>query len=131
MRFHEIERKWDELFPGPLGAHTAPASIGEKRQLLIHVDSSAWLQQTGYLKPAILEKLRPLNIKDIRFMIGRVTKIKTTPKPEPLPRTPLSAADREFIETCISVIDDETIKDTFRRAITASFEYPNRSDIRK
>lgn len=124
LRLYEIERRWGEIFPGPLGVHTSPASLKEGAHLLVHVDSSAWLQQVEFLRPAVAEKLRPLGISGVRFMLGRVHPIERAPSPSQQPSVPLTDDDRRFIEHCVSLVSDETIRETLRRAISCSIRHP-------
>ena len=124
LRLHEIGRRWGEIFPGPLGVHTSPASLREGSHLLVHVDSSAWLQQVEFLRPAVVEKLRPLGITGVRFMLGRVQAQEKAPIPPDQPQVPLSDDDYRFIEQCVSLVSDETIRETLRRAISYSIRQP-------
>ncbi len=124
LRLHGIARRWGEIFPGPLGVHTSPASLKEGSHLLVHVDGSAWLQQVEFLRPAILEKLRPLGISGVRFMLGRVQPPENAPSRPVQPSVPLTDDDRMFIEHCVGLVSDETIRATLRRAISSSIRHP-------
>lgn len=125
LRLRDIRLKWNELFPGPLSRHTSPAAFKDKRHLIVHVDSSAWLQQTSFLKSMILEKLKPIGISDVRFMLGRLSIEHEEASAGPQdPDLPLTDEDRTFIEQCVSRLHDPELRETVRRTIGKSLSRP-------
>ena len=90
----------------------------------MHVDSSAWLQQIEFLRPAILEKLSPFGVSGVRFMLGRLSERDSRPAEAPAQPLKLTEEDRALIEQCVALISDETIQDTLRRAMQHSIGRP-------
>lgn len=72
LRLHNIRDHWANVFKKPLSLHSYPSSlIGNN--LFVNVDSPVWLQEINFLRPELLEKLRPFGVKDIRFRLGKVS----------------------------------------------------------
>ena len=66
---------WSEVVGETLGAHSCPAAMKGK-QLLVHVNSSVWLQEFRFAKADVVEAAnrllgRPL-VQDIKFKVGKV-----------------------------------------------------------
>lgn len=63
---------WDQVVGARVAQHTQAYSI-EKGELLVLVDSSAWMQELRFLKPDIRKKLNSKLggeiVKEIRFML--------------------------------------------------------------
>lgn len=68
-----LARVWKAMIGPPITDHAKPFAV-KGRLLLVHVSSSVWLHQLGFLKTELLHKLnRGLKnepITDIRFKIG-------------------------------------------------------------
>ena len=69
-RIHEL---WREIMEDKTGQHTRVAGV-RKDQVLVMVDSSAWLYQMNLEKESILNKLKKEfpEIQSILFKIGKV-----------------------------------------------------------
>lgn len=92
-------------------------SLGE---LLIGVDSPAWLQELRFRQDDILRKLSPFRIKSVRFKLGKVTGHKSSVSHRRTPgkksRT-LDDGERSLIENTVSSVEDTELRETIRSAI--------------
>lgn len=135
VAFESLRQRWQTLFKEPLSCHIFPAAFRDG-ELLINVDSPAWLQQVKFFKKEIIERLGDLPIKDIRFRHGRVheashensgdKKTKGSKEVRELPES-----DILWIGQTVSTIGDpdlrEDLKKTIEKAIRKSIK---RSDSR-
>lgn len=71
MSLSILNSRWPEVFGPPLGGHMFPVSL-KGGELLINVDSPAWLNQINYLRSDILHKVKSFGVTELRFRIGRV-----------------------------------------------------------
>lgn len=123
IRFEEIRREWPNLFREPLSNHMSP-SVLKKGDLLITVDSPVWLQQLNFLKTEILRNLRPFNVKDVRFRLGRVMPARREVRIYKKVGTEKHALKRDElqqIEDTVSEIDDGALKEGIKKAMEKSF----------
>jgi predicted nucleic acid-binding Zn ribbon protein len=64
---------WDRALGEALGRNARPAAF-KQRTLLVHVSSSAWLQELHYRKTELIDRLNQaagaVVVDDIRFKIG-------------------------------------------------------------
>lgn len=124
----EIESKWHVFFGSPLSLHTCPVDLQEG-ELLINVDSPAWLQQLKFMQPMIIQKLGEYPVKSIKLRLGRVKRnvlkknsamvLKTSRKPSSM----LSAEDDQWLNHTLSVISDIEIKEGIKKAVQTSLAF--------
>ena len=117
VRLERIRHDWFDIFEASLTLHMYPAGCTEN-ELLLNVDSPAWMQQFSYYKKDMLRKLAPYGITDVRFRIGKVQK-KKQQLPERKKRT-LSDDDLSFASGVVSGITDAQLKESIRKAIEKS-----------
>jgi hypothetical protein len=72
---HRLQRQWPAIVGEHVAAHTRPESIRFKK-LYVITDSSVWIQQLAFLKPAMLESINtaagsPI-VTDIVLRVGEV-----------------------------------------------------------
>jgi DNA replication initiation complex subunit (GINS family) len=94
-------------------------AILKEGELLLHVESPAWMQQLTYYKKEIIRKLSSYAVTDVRFRLGRITKKKQKPLAEKPMRT-LSPEEVSFAASVVADIRNEALKDSIRRAIEKS-----------
>jgi predicted nucleic acid-binding Zn ribbon protein len=72
-RLSRIWNVWADAVGGHIAANATPAAV-KGRLLIVHAESSAWIQQLHFLKQEIIIKInRTLGedlVKDIKFKIG-------------------------------------------------------------
>ncbi len=70
---NKIQRIWQNILDKKALQHTAIVGL-HKGQLVIHVDSPAWLFQMNFQKRKVLEKLKTEipELSHIHFKIGKV-----------------------------------------------------------
>jgi len=124
VRLAQIKNNWHKIFEKPLSLHMSPSKLSEC-ELLLNVDSPIWLQQLGYYKREITQKLYPYGVKDVRFRLGRISQVKKT-ESHSRKTAELSSEDTFFIEDAVSKIEDETIKESAKRAMEKSFRNKKR-----
>ncbi|MBM4145775.1 MAG: DUF721 domain-containing protein [Nitrospira sp.] len=123
VKFAEIKRDWNSLFDRPLSFHMSP-SMFSNGELLIFVDSPAWLQELSFFREEICRKLAPYAVKSVRFRLGRIpANTKKTVRNRKTSIKHLSSAEHEIVKEMVSGIDDEglkwTMKNTIEKAIAS------------
>ncbi|NTU43071.1 MAG: DUF721 domain-containing protein [Nitrospirales bacterium] len=122
LRLESLKDDWQKIFGAPLSLHTQPAEIHD-HELLIYVDSPAWLNQLKFFRDDMLAKLRPYGIRELKFKRGTVyhEKKQTTQQDrEPAAQRPLTAEEKDWIEEETSGISDDELRDQIRRAMERS-----------
>jgi hypothetical protein len=117
VAFAGIKKNWFTLFQKPLSQHIAPCLLNDG-ELLINVDSPAWLQELKFFKEDIRKKLQPYGIQSVRFRLGRVSMNATSDNKsrEPMARK-LDDEERSFIEHAVTDIDDDSMKQTLKKIL--------------
>jgi hypothetical protein len=118
VRLQQIRNDWQTLFEKPLSSHMSPSRLFEG-DLLLSVDSPAWLQQLGFCKKEILKKLSDYGVRDLRFRIGRVS-TKNRQEDHPRKAVHLSPEETLFISDTVSDVGDELLRETIRKTIEKS-----------
>ena len=123
VAFAGIKKNWFSLFQKPLSHHISPCLL-TAGELLINVDSPAWLQELKFFKEDIQKKLHPYGIRSVRFRLGRVSmNVMSDNKSRAPVARKLDEEERSFIENAVTNIDDDgmkqTVKKTIEKAITS------------
>jgi hypothetical protein len=118
VRLQQIRNDWQTLFDQPLSLHMSPSRLFEG-DLLLSVDSPAWMQQLGFYKKEILKKLAGYGVRDLRFRIGRVSP-KSSQKDHSRKAAELTSEETLFISDVVSGVDDEALRDIIRKTIEKS-----------
>ncbi|MBC7190074.1 DUF721 domain-containing protein, partial [Candidatus Aerophobetes bacterium] len=75
IREMKVLKSWQEVVGKGISKHSQPVKIS-KGNLLVKVDSSAWINELCHLKDKIIEKFNKLHknevIKDIHFRLGKI-----------------------------------------------------------
>ena len=120
LKLYRIRKAWTSAVGNPLALHTWPASLASGR-LTVHADNPAWLQQAGYFREKMTDKLASFGVRELRFRLGRIARDAPSHKPTPLRRR---EPDHEFIESLLKDIEDEDLRDSVRRAAKKSLAEP-------
>jgi hypothetical protein len=121
VRFAGIRKNWQLLFKRPLTYHAAPSVLSEG-ELVLNVDSPAWLQELKFFTGDIIKKLSPFGVRTIRLRLGKVSSnLKESISVEegarraaPVQFTP---EEIEYIQQTVSGIYDDELRGTIRAAI--------------
>jgi hypothetical protein len=117
VKFAEIKRAWNSLFDQPLSLHMSPSQFLNS-ELLIFVDSPAWLQELSFFREEIRRKLELYGVKSIRFRLGRVaTDTKKRVRNQKTGCKQLTNVEREIVNKMVSSIDDEGLKGALKTTI--------------
>ncbi len=109
-----VRSKWADIVGPPIAVHTFPDTIRGK-VLTIIVDTPQWMHHLGFFKEDILEKLKSYKIDEIRFRLGRLPeKIDKQAVEENIE---LSDEDLRYLENTLKNIEDEELKETFKKLI--------------
>lgn len=121
VRFNLIMGRWDGLFREPLSLHLYPVSL-KNGELLMNVDSTAWLQEVTLHREEMLEVLKPFNVKEIRFRLGRsgFRRQGNKGKQEQKGNKGLAPESLNFIDETIGLLNDSELKETIRSAMEKS-----------
>jgi Dna[CI] antecedent, DciA len=118
VRLQRIRNDWQTLFEKPLSLHMSPSRLFEG-DLLLSVDSPAWMQQLGFCKKEILRKLAGYGVRDLSLRIGRVS-TKNRHKDHARKTAELSSEETFFVSDVVSGIGDELLRKTIRKTIEKS-----------
>jgi predicted nucleic acid-binding Zn ribbon protein len=122
LRLYRIKQSWKDILGEPLAMHAAPTAL-KGGVLHINISTPAWLQQAGYYKAQILEKLGRLGVADIRLKLG---KIQFSSPPKAKERLSYKEPDTALIEELLSSIEDDEVKEAVRRAARKALGTPPR-----
>jgi len=125
MLLMQIETEWRTIFSEPLSLHTWPSDLKDG-ELLINVDTPAWLQQLKFLQPMIIQKLSAYQIRSVRLRLGKVRKkglkkesvegLNSLKKPF----SGISDRNIEGLNAVLSVIMDAETREIIKNAIRKS-----------
>ena len=118
VRLEQIRNDWSEIFEKSIAPHMSPAALKEG-ELLLHVESPAWMQQLTYYKKDIIRKLASYAVTDVRFRLGRITK-KIRRQEAEKPMRALSEEEVLFAASVVADIRNEELKNSIRKAIEKS-----------
>lgn len=123
LREYRAWQVWDEVVGPQIAARARPSRIREG-VLEVRVDQPVWMQQLQLLKPKILtrlnERLDGAEIKDIFLRRGKPAEPATAEQafqPRP-PDPPLTAAEKERIESVLEPLGDPELKEHLRHLLT-------------
>ncbi len=114
-----LKNKWPQIVGEGLSSHSEPSSINNG-ELLIKVNSHLWAEEMRFLSDSIIEKLKPYKIKTVKFRIGRITSEKRNRQSIVKPLSQPPAELSEFIESSVSFISDEKLRETIKKAMRRS-----------
>lgn len=123
-RLAQIKQNWQKIISRPLSSHMSPSKLSGS-ELLLNVDSPIWLQQLGYYKREITEKLNAYGVRNVRFRLGKISQDKQHESHEEK-IAELSSEETLFIAELISKLSDETIKDALKNAVEKSLRAAKR-----
>ena len=118
VRLERIRNDWPYIFEKSISPHMFPATLNEG-ELLLHVESPAWMQQLTYYKKEIIQKLSSYAITDVRFRLGRITNRKKKQEVQK-PKRALSSEEVSFAASVVADIRNQALKDSIRKAIEKS-----------
>ncbi len=111
IRLNAIKNQWLNIVGQTIAVHTSPDIIKGKILTLV-VDTPQWMHHLSFYKEEICKKLKPYNINEIRFRLGRLPERIDTKhqKENPL----LTEEDSRYIENTIKFIKDKELKEKLR-----------------
>ena len=124
VKLERIRSDWFDIFEASLSSHMYPAGCTQD-ELLLNVDSPAWMQQLSYYKKDILRKLAAYGITGVRFRIGKVRE-KRQPHEERKKVRMLTDDDISFASSVVSEIGDAQVRESIRKAIEKSLSSSRR-----
>jgi hypothetical protein len=124
LKLYRIKHSWKEAIGEPLAAHAAPTML-KAGVLFMNVSSPAWLQQAGYYKARIVERLGRFGVSGIRLKLGKVEQTAVKRAAE---ERPFVEPDPALIEELLSSIEDEELKQSVRRAARKALGRPPKKD---
>ena len=113
-----LRARWEEIVGATISIHTYP-SFYKNGQLIINVDSPEWLNELKYHKQSMLIKLKPFEITNIRFKLGRLKKNASRITPDNRP-VELNELEKGFAQDTASQVKDSSLRETIRKAIERS-----------
>jgi len=122
----QLWNRWDEI-AGHMIAKNAQPEKWRNGTLTIRVKNSSWVQELGFMKQDLLEKIRKacpqLQITEIRFEVGRLYPKRKLQKPRKrVLDKELNAEELEFIQQACNEVDDEELRTTIEQAMRKHFQ---------
>ncbi len=118
---------WDQLVGEQIARRARPLRL-RQNVLEVQVDHPVWMQQLQMLKPKILEKINQqipnAGITDIYLrksntpLAGNKLQAQKPDQPPEWKNIELSAAEKQQIETEISALDNQELRDEMRQLFT-------------
>jgi len=125
IKLNAIRKRWDQLVGEIIGSHSYPEDIrGEV--IILTVETPQWMHHLSFFKEEIVQRLETFGIKRVRFRIGR---LHLPPEPaDKIKEHPLSEEDRRYMNDLLSHINDDELREGFRRLIMHSLTRGKRPD---
>lgn len=121
----KVLRAWTDIVGENIALRARPSSI--KRSILyVEVTSAAWMNELQFHVQTIIEKTNALlgegYIKKVIFKASDKKEFPptATSKKKPRPLRELTESEEDFIEKTTAVVEDETIRETIKRAMEKS-----------
>lgn len=126
LKRYSLWDRWPEIVGKDIARHARPVRW-RGNVLVVRVEHPTWIQELGFLKPEILEKLRGslkgAPIKDIRFEIGTLPPMEEQGADEKVEQKDLTTDEEEFITQASAEIPDPDIREAALRAMSKSFTH--------
>ncbi|MCX5895703.1 MAG: DUF721 domain-containing protein [Proteobacteria bacterium] len=127
-------RIWD-FWKEAVGPHIAQKARPEGIRngiLLVSVESSVWMQELGFLKEKILEKIHQKmgtsEIRDMRFKLGKIPENAHPDAAEALPK--LDNEEQEKIEQQTASIEDKELRESLQSLFAAQMRRTKKKQLR-
>jgi len=114
VALNAIRSQWHKIVGQTITGHTFPDTIKGKVLTLI-VDTPQWLHHLSFFKDEITTKLKPYNVEEIRFKIGRLP--ENTKETRAAEDIKLSEDDLRYLENTLKNLKDEDLREKFRTLI--------------
>lgn len=127
IKLSAMQEEWHNLFNEPLSLHTYPVEIKDG-ELLINVDSPAWLGQLKFFTQDIIKKLNAYNVDSVRFKHGRVYHKKRQllkgnwHGDSNQYAKHISDSDMEWINEIVATVSDSELKENIEKVIKESLK---------
>lgn len=123
VKLKYLRKKWSDIFGMPLSEHTFPKDIKEG-ELLIVVDSHAWLNELRLISDSILEKLKTFGISKVTFKYGKISNKYNSQKKEEI-HASITEQQSQWISQLIKGINDREIKNLIEGVLKSYFSSIN------
>lgn len=123
VTLRRIRKNWREIIGAPICEHTYPRDLKEG-ELLIVVDSHAWLSELRLIRESILDRLKSYGVVNINFRYGNIRREKISSRVEP--HNKISSEQREWIRQVLSRVKDEDMKNATERILIGYFSSINK-----
>ncbi len=118
-----LQRDWPGLLGPPIPSHTFPVDLTEG-ELLLLVDSPAWLQELKFHRTTIAERLQSYAVRSVKLKYGSLPRQKGRGHSRRMPsgmeneeRAKLHEADKAWVEKTVCAIPDPGVRDAIRSAV--------------
>ena len=111
---NSIQNQWKNIAGQTVAAHTFPDTIKGKVLTLI-VDTPQWLHHLSFFKEEIISKLKPYNVIEVRFKLGKLP--ENTKETSLTADITLSEDDMIYLENTLRNLKDEDLREKFRKLI--------------
>ncbi|MFH1831142.1 MAG: DUF721 domain-containing protein [Pseudomonadota bacterium] len=116
---------WADIVGAEIAANARPARW-YGNTLVVRAQHPAWIQELGFLKSQMIEKIQSVvpkaRLKDIRYEVGSLPPMpKIADKTEATICCELDTDEKEFIDCASNEISDPDIREAAKKAMCKSF----------
>ncbi|MGW8320790.1 MAG: DUF721 domain-containing protein [Thermodesulfobacteriota bacterium] len=114
----QLRSAWTDAVGETVSAHAQPVDLREGT-LVVQVDTSVWMQQLSFLKPQMVAKLKSYEVRDVRFVLGRSSRVIPAAgfHKRGWTKIPLEARDEALIGMCEDALADPKLKKRIGRLL--------------
>ncbi len=125
IRRYKLWELWPDIVGREIAAHARPARW-YGRTLVVRVEHPAWIQELGFLKPQMIEKIcsavPEAKLKDIKYEVGTLPPMpQIASEQEARKPCKLDEDEKEFIDQASGEISDPEVREAAKKAMNKSF----------
>jgi hypothetical protein len=126
------QRDWEAAVGSRIAARARPISL-DRGVLLVRAANATWAQELSLLSDAIVEQLRArgIEVKSLRFRVGRVDPQERPPMRDEVRRSPPEAKLPAGLRTEIARVADEDLRTAIARAAAKNLGWQQQQERSK
>jgi len=115
----KIKKMWDDCAGDVISFITTPGSLKEG-VLNVAVHDQTWLSELAFFKGELVERLRAKGLEVENLNLYYRTR-KSEFRPVVIPKKDMTDKERDFADKLINSIDDERLRESFKKAVYGYF----------
>ena len=122
---YQLWNRWEEIVGTSLAKNTQPDKW-RGRVLIIRTKNSSWVQELGFMKQELLQKIRnaipQIPCDELRFEIGKLQIYQKRKPRKKLAQREVSGDELKFIEEVCMEIEDQELQEQIQRLMRKHFQ---------